>query len=263
MANLRPVSRQTHGGQVWRRLATYSFAAKDATVPITMTEMGRAVTAMPMAFMENAGQHFLVAVLSLTSGRNLYVAPNGKWMGMYIPILYRLYPFRLLRAPQSDQYSLFVDEEAQDLPDVALSTELFYDADGNLSAATKAVMESLTQFEQHRLMTVAAVAALAAEGVICPWPIKIRDGDQERTVGGLHRVDEVALGKLSDEAFLRLRKAGALAVAYAQLLSMGQVSLFQQLSDLYQRASQLGNMPAQPAPASGFVMTEPESLRFD
>jgi hypothetical protein len=168
-----------------------------------------------------------------------------------------------LRAPQSDQYSLFVDEEAQSLPDAALSTELFYDADGDLSAATKGVMDALTQFEQHRLMTVAAVAALAAEGVICPWPLKIRDGDQERAVGGLHRVDEVALGKLSDEAFLRLRKAGALVVAYAQLMSMGHLAMFSQLQELQQRAGRPAGSTPQAAPTSDFVMIEPESLRFD
>ena len=263
MANLRPVSRQTHGGQVWRRLATYSFAAKDSTIPIVVTEMGRAVTTMPLAFMEVSGQLFPVAVLSLTLGRNLFVAPNGKWLGMYVPTVYRLYPFRLLRAPQSDQYSLFVDEEAQGLPDAALSTELFYDTDGNLSPATKGVMNALTQFEQHRLMTLTAVAALSAEGVICPWPIKVRDGDTERTIGGLQRVDEVALGALSDEAYLRLRKAGGLVVAYAQLLSMGQMAMFSQLLELHQRAGQPGGMAPQAAPASGFVMVEPESLRFD
>lgn len=267
MANLKPVSRQSHAGQVWRRLATFSFAAKDSYVPIAGSELGRAVTTLPVAFMEASGQFMPVALLSLTPGQNLFVAPNGKWLGTYVPIFYQSYPFRLLRMPETDKYGLCVDEDAQGLSDAALSTEFFYDADGNLSAATKAVFDALVQFEQHRIATQAAVAALVAEGVICPWPIKLRDGENERTVGGLHRVDEKALGQLEDDAFLRLRKAGALVIAYAQLMSMGHLAVFSQLQQIHQQASQFASPQQAPSPGpsqqSSFVMVEPESLRFD
>jgi hypothetical protein len=267
MANLKPVSRQSHGGQMWRRLATYSFTAKDSYVPIVGSELGRVVTTLPVAFMESGGQFMPVAVLSFTPGQNLFVAPNGKWLGLYVPMLYQTYPFRLLRMPETDQYALFVDDDAQALPDAAVSTELFYDTEGNLSPATKAVFDALVQFEQQRLATQVAVAALAAERLICPWPIKLQDGDTERTVGGLHRIDETALVAMSDEAFLRLRKAGALVIAYSQLLSLGQLGHFSHLQELHNRVGQPVPVPPPPSAASprqpGFVMIDPETLRFD
>ena len=74
------------------------------------------------------------------------------------------------------------------------------------------------------------MAALAKAGVIQPWPIKLKAEQGERTVAGLHRIDEVALNALADDAFLKLRKASALPIAYAQMLSTGQLGIFEHLA---------------------------------
>lgn len=266
MSKLVPVSRDTHAGQIWRRLSTYSFAAQEPYVPIAGLEFGRLVSTMPIAFVEISGEYVPVAVLSLTPKDNLFVAPDGRWLGSYIPLMFRFYPFRLLRRPGTDQYTLWVDDAAQEISDAAASTELFYDAEGQLAPGLKAVFDGLAQFEQNRVGTLAAVAALRAEKAICPWDLKVKDGDQDRNVTGLHRVDEVALNALSDEAYLRLRKANAMVIAYAQLLSMGQIANF---GNLQQFRRQLGQVPRQaPRPAAApsgesFVMVDPDSLRFD
>lgn len=268
MSKLVPVSRQTHAGQIWRRLSTYSFAAKEPYVPIGGAEFGRVVSTMPIAFVETAGQFVPVAVLSLSPKDNLFVGPDGRWLGGYIPLMFRFYPFRLLRQPGTDQFSLWVDEEAQDLPDAAASTEVYYDAEGQLAPGTKALFDSLAQFEQNRMATMAAVAALQAEKVICRWELKIKEGDQDRDVSGLHRVDEVALNALDDAAFLRLRKAGVMPIAYAQLLSMGHVANFGYLQQLRARMGPGAARPpaqpgAAPAPGGSFTMVDPDSLRFE
>jgi hypothetical protein len=263
-----PVQRETHASQVWRSLVTYSFAARESYVPIAGVELARVGSAMPIGFVELSGQFVPVAILSLSSGQNLFVGPGGRWMGNYIPVLFRAYPFRLLRKEGTDQYSLWVDEDAQSLPDTAATTEPFYDAEGNLAPGTKLMFDMLAQFEQNRLGTAVAVAALAGEGVIAPWKIKVQDGENERLIGGLHRVDEVALAGLSDEAFLRLRTSGALPVAYAQLLSMGQIGVFSHLAELRRRLSQGAATPSPPqaplqSPDKAFVMLDPDTLRFD
>lgn len=267
MTKMVPVSRETHAGQLWRRLTTYQFSARESYVPISGTELGRVVSSMPAAFVEQSGLFMPVAVLSLTPHENLFAAPDGRWLGSYIPLMFRFYPFRLLRRPGTDQFSLWVDDDAQEHADVAGSTELFYDADGNLGPGTKAVFDALAQFEQTRMATAVAVAALVAEKVTCPWELKIKDGEQERTVTGLHRIDEVALNALDDEAFLRLRKAHAMPIAYAQLLSMGQIANFGNLQQFRRQLAQ-GPRPARTAPAASatadsFVMVDPDSLRFD
>ena len=268
MTKMVPVSRESHAGQIWRRLSTYLFTATEHYVPISGAEFGRVVSSMPIAFVELSGLYIPVALLSLTPKENLFVAPDGRWLGGYVPMMFRFYPFRLLRRPGTDQFSLWVDDDAQALPDTAASTELFYDAEGNLSPATKAVFDALAQFEQGRMGTMVAMAALLAEKVICPWSLKIKDGDQERDVTGLYRVDEVALNELDDDAFLRLRKAHAMPIAYAQLLSMGQAVNFGHLQQLRARFGQSTRPPSAPLPAAhgsskSFTMVDPDSLRFD
>ena len=71
--------------------------------------------------------------------------------------------------------------------------------------------------------------APAQAGLIVPWEIKIRDGDKDVPVKGFHRIDEAALNALDDAAFLKLRAAGALALAYGQLISMHQLATLSRL----------------------------------
>jgi hypothetical protein len=267
MANLVPVSRGTHGDKVWRRLQTYSFAARQHYVPIGGLEFGRVVPVMPIAFMEISGQLQPIAVLSLEPGSNVFVASDGRWLAPYLPILFATYPFRLLRQEGTDKFSLWVDSDADHLGDAAHSTELYYDQEGQLAPRTKAVFDLLATFEQNRIHTAAAVATLAEAGVLRPWELKVKDGGAETIVRGMQRVDEVALGNLEDSAFLRLRKSHAIPIAYAQLLSMQQLAVFSQLKQLRSRIAGLPVAPKEAAtsPQTGdaFTMVDPDILRFD
>lgn len=269
MANLVPVSFQAHGDQIWRRLETYAFAAKENYVPIGGSEFGRVANSMPIGFIELAGQFTPVAILSLTPKTNLFVGPDGRWLGPYVPMLFRTYPFRLLRTAGTDQFSLWVDADAQNVTDVAASTELFYESEGKLAPATRTMFDALVEFEKNRLQTALSMTALSSEGVLCPWEIKLKGDGKDTMVRGLHRIDEVALNKLTNEAFLRLRAVNGLSIAYAQLLSMGQFGVLSQLNQIRGRlgAAAAAAPPAfsqQPASSgSGFAMVDPESLRFD
>lgn len=90
---------------------------------------------------------------------------------------------------------------------------------------------------------------MAKAGVIRPWQIRLKAEESERTIAGLHRIDEAALNALADDAFLKLRRiSGALPIAYAQMLSTSQLGIFEQLARLQTQF--------RPSPAA----TLPESL---
>ena len=88
------------------------------------------------------------------------------------------------------------------------------------------------------MATDLAMASLAEAGVIEPWPLEVEVDGKKTAIKGLHRVNESALGALDDEAFLKLRKTSALRLAYAQLMSMGQIARFDQLVQLRQQLAQ-------------------------
>jgi hypothetical protein len=139
------------------------------------------------------------------------------------------------------------------------ASEKFFEADGGLSAAVKAIFKVLQQIEQSRAATATAVATLADAGLIQPWQLTVKIGEQQYAPQGLHRVDEAKLASLDDAAFLKLRKSGALVLAYAHLLSLQNVERFANLALLQQ---QLAPAPL-PLPSSLFTGDDSGTIRFD
>jgi hypothetical protein len=232
MPHFTPISRDSHAGKKLQRFKGYGFASTVVLAPVVGVELARATLAMPLAFLQEADRFVLVAVLSLKPGRNMLVAPDGRWLGAYIPAYVRSYPFRLLPQQGTDQLVLCIDTDSGLVVEGDAAGEDFVGPDGNISPVLKKVLDFLNALERSRQSTDVAVAALAEAGVIQPWPIKLKAEQGERAITGLYRIDEVALNALADDVFLKLRKASALPIASAQLLSMGQLGIFEHLARL-------------------------------
>jgi hypothetical protein len=238
MPQLTPITKQNHTEKSWTRFSSYAFASKDNLSPLAGAEIAKAVSALPMAFIKKQDHFFLVAVLSLIPGTNLFVAPDGRWLGGYIPSVFRGYPFQLAKAEEKDKMILCVDEDSGLVHEGKAAGEPFFDETGELSQPIKDVMNFLNQVEQSRAATILEAASLAEADIITEWPLKIQDGDQEKSVTGLYRIDEAKLNTLEDETFLKIRKAGALPIAYAQLLSMGNIQIFEKLAKAQEQMNQ-------------------------
>jgi hypothetical protein len=236
MPQLTPITKQNHADKSWTRFSTYTFASKDNLAPLAGAEIAKAVSTLPIAFAKHKDHFLLVAVLSLFPGTNLFVAPDGRWLGGYVPSIFRGYPFQLAKAEGKDDLILCVDEDSG-LVKNDKSGEPFFDHTGEVSKPVKDIMNFLNQVEQNKAATNLAVAALADAGVITEWPLKIKQGDQEKPVTGLYRIDEEKLNALDDAQFLKIRKAGALPIAYAQLLSMGNIQVFLKLAKAHEQAA--------------------------
>ena len=230
MPQYAAISRERHANKKWLRYTNFTFAAGEVIAPIVGGELARAVLATPCAFVQQSGRYVLVAVLSLIAGRNMFVAPDGRWLCGYVPAAFRLYPFRLLPTAGTDTVVLCVDEESKLVVDGTSTGEDFFDAEGNPAPVLKPVFEAAMALERDRKSTDLVIAALAQAGVIRPWEIKVKTNEGERPIGGLHRVDEGALRALPDEPFVNLRKTSALPIAYAQMLSMGQLGVLEYLA---------------------------------
>jgi hypothetical protein len=248
MPQFTAISRERFAGKKWQRPNGYSFASTSALVPIVGAELAAASLAIPLALLQEGGRFALVGILSLTPGRNMLVAPDGRWVGSYVPANFRGYPFSLLAQEGTDQLALCVDANSGLVGEARSAGEDFFDHDGNLSPGLQKMLDFLGGLERSRKDTDVAVSALAEARVIQSWPITLRTGQVERPIAGLHRIDEPALNTLTDNAFLKLRKTSALPIAYAQLVSMGRLAMFEELARLHARL-------APPPPA-----TLPENL---
>lgn len=219
-SSYHPVTVDRHASLRWQRYSSYSFASNRSLLPVSGGELALLALSFPIAFVPHGEEFVPVAVVGLEPEKNLFVSPDGRWLGNYVPAVLRSYPFAEL--PTSDgKQILCVDEASGLLTEVsgALGGERLFDESGALSAALSGVLDFLQQMAATRPRLLAATKQLQTYGLIQPWPATVQMGESEVRVEGLYRVDEVALMALSDEAFLELRHVGALPLTYTQMLS--------------------------------------------
>ncbi len=235
MPNIQVISHSNYATKRWMRYTNYNFAAADALSPLVVQELPKAMLSMPIGFiLAEDGTYKPVSIQGLEPGKNLFVALDGRWVGGYIPVAYRCYPF-VIANTEDGQQVLCYNEDSGLLSDT--EGELFFGEDEQPSKATIEVLNVLSQVVVNRVVTEKACAVLQKHNLIQPWLIKLQTPNGEKTVEGLFRMDEAAMNKLSAEAFLELRDTGALTLAYCQLLSMQHLPLLGQLADAHAKAA--------------------------
>ncbi|EAQ05384.1 SAPC family protein [Yoonia vestfoldensis SKA53] len=186
-----------------------------------MTELAKACMCLPIAFIQQKDAFVPHAVQGLEQGRNLFVV-NGKWVAPYTPAVYRGYPFAVTEG-EDDQLHLCIDMDSGLVGAGEGFDQPFFDDAGEAAQPVKDALNFLQQIHRNRAVTKRVCAALAAEDLFQPWPLKVQTADGERNIEGLFRIDEARLNSLDPDALHRVHAAGGLPVAYCQLLSMSHV----------------------------------------
>lgn len=234
--NYVAVSREAHRHKGWKAWKHMSFAVEMAVVPIVGAEAPKAAMTMPIAFLKQGEQYILHVLTGLEPGRNLFITDEGQWLGSYVPAALRGFPFVI--AEVEDQRILCISESSGLLVDADKADKRFFDDEGEISADLAAMRDFLYQVEQNRVVTNAACQVLGESGIIEPWPITLKMGGRDRNIEGLYRISETALNAADDEAFAKLRRSGALPIAYMQMLSMTHLPLLGRLSDAHAKRKQ-------------------------
>jgi len=233
MPNFQAISKSTHAHLSWKRYSSYQFAAQDAVAPLVVQELPKAAMVIPVAFIQQDGQYLPAAVQSLQPGQNLFVAPDGRWIGPYTPAAYRGYPFALAHA-ENQQWVLCIDADSGLVGEG--HAERFFDDKAEPSQSVKDVLNFLQQVRANREVTQRLCTALDIEALIQPWPITIKGDAAEQAVQGLYRIDEAKFNTLSSEALHRIHQAGALPLVYCQLLSMQHLPALGKLAEVHAQA---------------------------
>lgn len=234
MANMVPVDRERLAGKGWRRAAGYGFAKNDAVISLVASEFPKAALTLPIGFVEQSGFFVPVMLTSPFPGRNVVVGPNGEWFTGYIPAVLRAYPFSLRSLAGGEEPTLCVDEDSGLVVPEDDKTEKFFNEDGSLSPPLSDVLKLLRQLDENRIATNRDIVALSDVGAIKRWSLVVPVGDRQVPVNGLYTADDAALNALDDGSFISVRRA--LALAYAQLVSTGQVGVLSRLALLEEKA---------------------------
>lgn len=221
MANLHAVSRDRHQEKKWIKNTNYLFAKNDAFCPISSEEVSKAALSLPLAFSSHDGAPSLICLLGLEQAKNLLIDDYGNWLIHYIPNAFHCYPFSLFK--NEDKYLLCIDEDIALSPDNETGEE-FFTEDGEPVQLLQDVLNFLSRHANSLAGTLKLCQQLEDVGVIEPWNIAYNLAGKNRKIQGLSRINESALNVLDPEQFIQLRNSGALALAYAQLLSMGNIN---------------------------------------
>lgn len=223
------VSRTHHTNHSFQPRQGYSFAAKQQLIPILIAELGQLLPHYVLAFVQKEERFEPVALTGLGGERNLYLNTDGRWLASYVPAILRGYPFSLADQQKNQQVLCIQQDHLLDVEGNEQHPPLF-DAEDALSPPVQQTLDFLKKCDAGRRITQAACRMLGESGLIEPWPLQIERGEDQEPlkVEGLFRINEATLNTLAVEAFAGLRRHGALPLAYAQLLSMNQLS---QLSD--------------------------------
>lgn len=229
MPNLKAVNKTEFTKKSWKNISNFLFAAKDSTCPLGLSELPKAMSAVPLAFACTNDEYSIVAIHGLLPATNMYVLPDGKWGGIYIPNVYKIYPFSLAHvgSEKGDTAVLCVDTDS-DLVTDDETEQPFFDEDLKPTQLILQMTESVFNIAADRQRSISIANSLCECGLLKPWEIEFKIGNITKKIEGLFCVDEIALNELSGDAYTKLRDAGAILPIYCQLLSMGR------LPDLFQ-----------------------------
>lgn len=213
--------------KTWQPPHDLSFAADKALIPLHAGELAKAAATMPLALVKEGREWQLVGVCGLEDGHNLFIK-NGKWLGHYRPNWCSTYPFEIVTVGEKGLVTF--DREAGLLAEGDIG-EPFFNEQGQMSEAVSSRVEVLKSSHRKHQATQKALSSLAKANVITPWPEALQS-QLGLAIDGLHMIDEKALAELDDEAFLSLRKAQALPIAYALNLAIQQAHLLGRLARL-------------------------------
>lgn len=214
-------------GKTWHPPVDLAFAANTALLPLHAGELAKAAASMPVALVKEGREWRLVGVCGLETGHNLFIK-DGKWLGNYKPAWLATWPFEVVSVGEK---GIVTFDRDSGLEDPHGAGESFFDEQGQMREAVATRVEALKTHHRKQQATHKALSALAKAKVLAPWPEALRS-QLGLSLDGLHMIDEKALAQLGDEAFLTLRRAQALPIAYAVNLSLPQTHLLARLGRL-------------------------------
>lgn len=204
-------------------LTNYGFAKATLSLPVVISEIADIAREYPIVFPTQGNMP--VALMGVEAGSNAYVGPGGEWRATYVPAYLRVYPFAAVRVPVSPEGEtteprivVAIDELSPLVKDG--EGDAIFDDEGQLAGRAAAAVALLKRLRAASLRTEVLVQAIDTAGLFIEQPIRIRaEGRQDSAITGIRVLNEGALNALSPKKFEALRKAGALPLIYAALLS--------------------------------------------
>ncbi|MDF2178442.1 SapC family protein [Aliiglaciecola sp. CAU 1673] len=227
--------------------AKLAHAKQSHLIGVSVREFARASSAIPLVLIKDQGsdRFYITGLYGLVEGSNYFVKEDG-WKSHFAPMNLQRYPFDI--RPNGNQLSIFIDENSE-LVNKEEGVALFNE-DGTPSQGLENLQKMLGDLVNSENMTREFIKQIIDLGLIEEIRLGIRFADgEQRSLTGLHSINEEKLLKLSDEEVVKLHRSGFLGAIYAMLGSMGQLNRLVQMSqDTDKPVEAIQILPRQSAP---------------
>ncbi len=209
---------EVHGGLELRPGSSFEFAGATNALPINAAEFALVARDYPIVFV-GGDVPTPVAIVGLRKDENLMIDADGAWApGTFIPAYVRRYPFVFVQNEESSQFALCIDRASER---IAEGTQQPFFEGNEPADITRQALQFCTTFQQQATATGQICQILAEQRLF-----KTNQGTFTLETGetlaltDFQIVDEAKLNAQTDDAFVALRKSGALAAIYCHLVSM-------------------------------------------
>lgn len=245
----------TEHANLKRKRGTFFYLKDQPVIPVSVAEAPLAALDLPLAFTRKQDNTLaLVAILSLEKDNNVHVGPKGLWMGGYMPAVIQAHPFAM--AMQGDTAVVVIDPDSDWLSTV--EGQPLFDLEGNPTELLSSLIELLRTRLPNPKRDNPAMEIIDTSGLLTPWK-----GVSE----SLLRIDAQKLAQMEALEFAGLRERGALAVVYAQLLSMSRINriknLAQRKKKMAEQQVRVGKQASGKQPLDFSLGEDAELISFD
>ncbi|HWQ09126.1 MAG TPA: SapC family protein [Holophaga sp.] len=215
-----PISFARHGKCHVEVGNTFLFARNLNAVPLMLTEFSQAAGEYAIVFTGNGNEFAPMAVLGARDRENLYLAEDGTWQARYVPAFLRRYPFVFSSNPNSQTFTLCIDETFPGLNTQERGQALFL-SNGKPSEYTESIMKFLKTYGDEARRTLAFTTLLQKHDLLEPMQanFELATGTKAK-LQGFFTVSRAKLKALPDSVLAELAKTDALEFIYIHLQSM-------------------------------------------
>lgn len=209
------VTQSRHGGSTWMPPSDFHFTAADYSVALAEAEITPFADHLPFAFQHTEKGWQAVGIFGDHQNGNACLTLAGQWRAGYVPAAFRGYPFTLTEGEDAQLAIL----ESAELLSGGYDGKAFFDASGNLAPLLEQTREFLIKIRQGRQRLSITIQELDSCGLLEPWNKLSGHVQAPADLPPLYGIDQRRFDALPDSQFIRLRRANAISLAYAQLHS--------------------------------------------
>jgi len=229
--NLVVLDKEKHKDLKIKPMEDLEFAKDVSFVPLLANEVERVGKIFPVVF-SNDDEPSVIAIVSL-GGKSLALDNQYRWIGDYIPMALRRYPFSIASIKEdSSQKVILIDEDSH-----LLSTtegESLFDDEGNATEALNRAINFLENYDKQMQITKNVAKLIKESKILDEREISVGEGEEKHVlIKGFSVVEREKLNGLSDDILAEWVRKGIINMIEYHIKSLNNIqNLFNILQQL-------------------------------